>query len=82
MTALLYVGLAIFIIGGIGLLIAAFRTSILWGIVLIIISPVAIIYTILHWQEAKNPFFLQVLGLAIMLITSYLGAGSLDALRS
>lgn len=76
MVALLYIGLIILIIGGIGLLIAAFRTSILWGIGLILIAPAAIVYTILHWQEAKNPFLLQLLGLAILLVGSYAGGTS------
>ncbi len=32
MEALVYLGLVVFIIGGIGTLIAAFMTSILWGL--------------------------------------------------
>ena len=72
MTAILYLGFAIFLVGGIGLLIAAFRTSILWGVGCVVIAPAAIIYTVLHWTDAKNPFLLQVSGLAIMLLSSYL----------
>ena len=53
---ILYLGLAVFFIGGIGFLIAAFRTSILWGLAVLLISPVAIVYLIVHWQDAKGPF--------------------------
>lgn len=78
MEVLAYIGIFIFIIGGIGFLIAAFRTSILWGLACLLIYPVSIIYLILHWSEAKNPFFLQLAGLAIILISGSMGAqGSL-----
>ncbi|WP_432698465.1 hypothetical protein ACQUQP_09025 [Marinobacterium sp. YM272] len=74
MDILVFVGVLIVVIGGIGFLIAAFRTSILWGLACLIISPVSIIYLILHWSEAKNPFFLQLAGLAIILIAGSMGA--------
>ncbi len=78
MEVLAYIGIFILIIGGIGFLIAAFRTSILWGLACLLISPVSIIYLILHWSEAKNPFFLQLVGLAIIIVSGFMGAdGSL-----
>jgi hypothetical protein len=70
-----YVGLGIFVIGGIGLLIAAFRTSILWGLAVLFIAPVAIIYLILHWQDAKSPFKTQVFGFLIMAVFAYMSGG-------
>lgn len=66
-----YVGLGVFIIGGLGLLIAAFKTSILWGLAVLLIAPVAIIYLIVHWQDAKGPFKLQVFGLLIIVVLAY-----------
>jgi len=71
----LFVGLGIFVIGGVGLLIAAFRTSILWGLAVLLIAPVAIIYLILHWQDAKGPFKIQVFGFAIMAVVAYMSGG-------
>lgn len=72
---ILYLGLAICLIGGIGFLIAAFRTSILWGLAVLLISPVAIVYLIVHWQDAKEPFKIQLIGFVIMLITAYMNGG-------
>ncbi len=72
---ILYVGLGIFFIGGIGFLIAAFRTSILWGLAVLLIAPVAILYLIIHWQDAKGPFKTQVFGFLIMLLSAYLSGG-------
>ena len=72
MIAIQYLGLAIFILGGIGLLIAAFRTNVLWGIGCIVIPPAAILYTFMHWQDAKNPFLLQLCGFFLLLVSVYL----------
>ena len=70
-----YAGLGIFVIGGIGFLIAAFRTSILWGLAVLFIAPVAIIYLILHWQDAKGPFKIQVFGFLIIAVFAYISGG-------
>lgn len=56
------------LIGGIGTLIAAFSTSVWWGLGCLLISPVSLVFLILHWDVAKNPFFLQVIGVVVMLL--------------
>jgi len=71
----LYVGFGIFVLGGIGFLIAAFRTSILWGLAVLFIAPVAILYLIVHWQDAKGPFKMQVFGCLIMAVFAYMNGG-------
>jgi len=71
MEALLYVGLGILIIGGIGTLIAAFKTSILWGVGCLLIGPVSLLFLIMHWDNAKNPFFLQLIGLGIVFFAAF-----------
>lgn len=70
MTALFYLGICAFIVGGIGTLIAAFKTSILWGLASLFIAPVSLLFLILHWDVAKKPFFLGMAGLGVALITS------------
>ncbi|WP_105257939.1 hypothetical protein [Pseudoalteromonas sp. T1lg88] len=74
MEIMAFIGIVIFLIGGIGFLIAAFKTNILWGLACLFISPVSIIYLILHWSEAKSPFFLQLAGLAVVLFSGSMGA--------
>ena len=71
---LFYIGLAIFIIGGIGFLIAAFKNSILWGLGCLLLYPVSIIFLILNWNDAKNPFVLQLFGACIMLLGTMFSA--------
>ncbi|MDO6562131.1 excalibur calcium-binding domain-containing protein [Amphritea sp. 1_MG-2023] len=64
----LYLGLLILIIGAIGLIIAAFRTSILWGLAVLFLWPFSIFYVIFHWQEAKGAFKLQVFGFLLLFV--------------
>ncbi|SER20040.1 Excalibur calcium-binding domain-containing protein [Amphritea atlantica] len=73
---ILFIGIGILIIGGIGLLIAAFRTSILWGLAVLLIAPVAVIYLVVHWQDAKGPFKLQIIGLLIIVVVANMNDGS------
>lgn len=73
--AVLYAGLGFFIIGGIGLLIAAFRTGVIWGVAVLFIAPVAVIYLIVHWQDAKGPFKLQLIGVIVIAVFAYSNGG-------
>ncbi len=70
MEALFYIGIIVFLIGGIGTLIAAFQTSMLWGLGCLLIAPVSLLFLVMHWDVAKNPFFLQMAGLAAAFIGS------------
>lgn len=53
--------------GGIMTLIAAFRQNVWWGIACLLIGPASLIFTILHWAEAKKGFFLSIVGLAFVI---------------
>ena len=66
MQALVFLGILISILSGIGLLIAAFRVSALWFLLCLFISPVALVFVILHWDVARNPFLLQLVGVGLI----------------
>jgi len=65
-NVLIIVGAAIAIIGGFGILIAAFRTGILWGLACFFIPGAALFFLIAHWEDAKNSFFLNIVGVLII----------------
>jgi hypothetical protein len=71
MEILVYLGLFVFVVGGIGTLIVAFKASVWWGLGCLFIAPVSLLFLIMNWGVAKNPFFLQVFGIGIMLLGSY-----------
>lgn len=68
MTILFFIGLALCILGSVGMLIAAFRSSLLWGLGCLLIPGFGLIYVLTHWSEARNAFLLGVFGLVLMLI--------------
>lgn len=76
-TALVFLGLLIFLIGGFWFLIAAFRVSIWWGLACLFIPIVQIFFLIVHWRVAKSPFLLQVVAFIIILVGFYLSPQTL-----
>ena len=64
------IGAVLAFVGAIGVLLAAFRTGMLWGLALLLLSPLSLIYLVLYWQEAKRPFFLEMIGIIIMYSSS------------
>jgi hypothetical protein len=62
----LVVGMVLAFAGGLWLLIVAFRQSILWGLAYMFVPFAALVFIIVHWQEAKKPFLVLLLGLALM----------------
>jgi uncharacterized membrane protein len=66
--ALILVGVIIFIIGGFWFLVTAFRESVLWGLACLFVPVVQIFFLIIHWPEAKKPFFLQLLAFVMVIV--------------
>ena len=69
-VSLISLGFVIFIIGGFWFLIAAFWESVLWGLACLFIPIVQLFFLIVHWPEAKRPFFLQLLAF-VMIIAGF-----------
>lgn len=76
MEWLVYLGFGILILGGIGFLIAAFKQSLIWGLGCLLFAPIALIFLFVHWSEARNPFFLQLLGFGILFVASMPGGAT------
>ncbi len=66
-------GLIIAFIGGFAFLVAAFRTSVLWGLGCFLFAPVSIFYLFFHWPKAKKPFLIQIIGVAIIIASMFAG---------
>ncbi len=71
MDAVLYLGILIVFVGGIGLLIAAFKTSIWWGLGCLLLPIVPLIFLIEHWGVSKKLFLLQLIGFVLIIIGMY-----------
>ncbi len=66
---LLILGFILLVVGGIMMLVAAFRTSLGWFLAYLFLPFGSLIFLIVHWAEAKVSFLLQVAG--VLLIVPY-----------
>lgn len=69
-SALIIIAYGIMLVGGIMILIAAFRESVLWGLGCLFIPIVGLIFVLAHWREAKAGFLIQLFGLAVLLLAT------------
>jgi|JI10StandDraft_1071094.scaffolds.fasta_scaffold03966_12 FtsH-binding integral membrane protein len=69
-----FAGVIAIVIGGVWMLIRAFSEGILWGLGCLFLPLVSLFFLIVHWRQAKDPFFLQLLGIGIIF-----GAALLDS---
>ena len=59
----LLVGGALALVGGLWLLVASFRTSLLWGLACLLCSPLGpLLFVVLHWRAASTPFLVNLVG--------------------
>jgi hypothetical protein len=61
-------GIIIFVIGGLWFLVAAFRASIWRGLACLFLPIVSLFFLIVHWSEARKPFFIQLAGFMVMVV--------------
>ena len=73
-TALYFIGLIISLVGGIWILVNAFKTSIWWGLGSLFVPFVSLIFLITHWAVAKRPFLISVAGLVLAIVGAAVAA--------
>ena len=57
---LIFIGLAIYVIGAIGLLIDEFKESIIWGLAGLFFQLPHVLFALLHFQECKKCMAMHV----------------------
>jgi len=74
--ALAAVGVIISLVGGVWLVILAFRQSLLWGLATVFIPFAALVFAVMFWDEAKRPFFISIAGSAVATLAAFLAVGA------
>lgn len=72
-TVLVLVGLVLVLLGAVTFLVATFRESVLWGIACLVLPFASLAFLIIHWSKAKDPFFLQLYGVAFIIGAALIG---------
>ncbi|MFK3651381.1 hypothetical protein ACI2IY_23540 [Lysobacter enzymogenes] len=70
---LLIAGALISLGAGLWLLVLAFQEGIWWGLGSLLLSPVMLVFVILHWSVAKRPFLINLGGAALMIVGVLIG---------
>ena len=71
LTTLACLGLLAVTVGGIMLAVAAFRTSIAWGLMYLFLPFAAFVYLFVHWKEAKLGFMTSLVGFVLAFGAAY-----------
>ncbi|HXU12897.1 MAG TPA: hypothetical protein VN898_13110 [Candidatus Binatia bacterium] len=72
-AALVLVGAVLMLVGGVMLIVNAFKVSVMWGLGVLFIAPVGLFFLVKNWQENKKSFFIQLAGLACVIVGAVLG---------
>ncbi len=72
-VVLMLVGAVLLFVGGVMLIINAFKVSVLWGLGVLFLAPIGLVFLVKNWQENKKSFFIQVAGLALVVVGVVLG---------
>ena len=72
-AVLVLVGGVLLLVGGVMLIINAFKVSVMWGLGVIFLAPIGLVFLVKNWQENKKSFFIQIAGLAFVIVGVLLG---------
>lgn len=72
-AVLLLVGGVLMLVGGVMLIVNAFKVSVMWGLGVLFIAPIGLVFLVKNWQENKKSFFIQIAGLAMVIVGAVLG---------
>lgn len=64
----MWAGLLTMLVGAVLFIISAFREGILWGLAVMFLPIVPLIFLIVHWHRAKGAFFIQLYGFLAVLL--------------
>lgn len=72
-AVLLLVGGVLMLVGVVMFIVNAFKVSVAWGLGVIFLAPVGLVFLVKNWQENKKSFLIQVAGLALVIVGVVLG---------
>ncbi len=78
--ALLVIGLVLSLVGGVMFLVAAFRVSVTWGLLVLFVPFANLVFLVKYWAEAKKSFFVNAAGCAALVLA--FGALATSAVRA
>jgi len=72
-AVLMLAGGVLLLIGCIMFIVNAFKVSVVWGLGVILLAPVGLVFLFKNWRENKTSFLLQLAGIVLVAVGLLLG---------
>jgi hypothetical protein len=72
-AVLLVVGAVLILVGCAMFIVNAFKVSIGWGLGVLLLAPVGLVFLVKNWKESKVSFLLQLGGVVLVIVGFLLG---------
>jgi hypothetical protein len=72
-AVLMLSGGILLLIGSIMFIVNAFKVSVGWGLGVLFLAPVGLVFLVKNWQESKKSFLLSIAGTALIVVGALLG---------
>jgi hypothetical protein len=73
-AVLLLVGAVLVLIGCVMFIVNAFKVSVAWGLGVMLLAPVGLVFLVKNWKESKVSFLLQLGGVVLIVAGMLLGS--------
>ena len=72
-AVLLLVGAVLILVGCVMFIVNAFKVSVGWGLGVLLLAPVGLVFLVKNWKESKVSFLLQLGGVVLVIVGMLLG---------
>jgi hypothetical protein len=72
-AVLMLVGGVLVLVGSIMFIVNAFKVSVAWGLGVLFLAPVGLVFLVKNWRESKTSFLIQLAGVALVVVAIILG---------
>ncbi len=72
-AVLMLAGGVLLLIGCIMFIVNAFKVSVVWGLGVILLAPIGLVFLFKNWRENKTSFLLQLAGLVLVVVGVLIG---------
>jgi hypothetical protein len=72
-AVLMFAGGLLLLVGSIMFVVNAFKVSVAWGLGVLFLAPVGLVFLVKNWRESKKSFLLSLVGAALVVVGLVLG---------
>lgn len=70
---LFILGWVLAFLGSLWIITLGWQRNVYWGVICILFPVIQLVYVAAHWKESKEAFFLEVAGLALVILAALTG---------